>query len=412
LPTRLGEAQQAAFVTKYGTTCVDPAVGTADPGSMFLFYRPAQPGCVLAAEDVSTFTATVSDSAMNTRGKYPEYHRLWADNALEIVSMFSHEYTTPTPGDEGVAAYDDFVWRVHQLLGELQPNDSLRSEPANLSPAGTGSSQVRLAALLPDGRSIAINVMLVGHALTDDGAAFDAWYDTLTPTADVILYNGHAGLGANVRTLMSKGSFVPEHYMIWFANGCDTFAYVDRTLVDRRALLNPEDPGGTKFMDTVTNVMAGYFRSLGPTSLTFLRALVDVRNPQLPPKTYEQIFQGIDPTQVVVVTGEEDNVLEPLPPAPNPGGAAGTSTSTSPTDPVGGSTSKGLPQGGAGDGPTTPSRAGANGTTKQGSSGCAVARGTGPHDAGSALGALALAGVATLALRRRRHRLRPPDAPH
>ena len=94
---------------------------------------------------------------------------------------------------------------------------------------------------------------------------------------------------------MSKGAFVPGKYLIWFMNGCDTFAYVDRSLANRRALLNADDPGGTKYMDTVTNVMAGYFRSLGPTSLTLLRALVDARDRSAPPKTYEQIFQSIDP---------------------------------------------------------------------------------------------------------------------
>ena len=60
---------------------------------------------------------------------------------------------------------------------------------------------------------------------------------------------------------MRKGRS-PGQYLIWFANGCDTFAYVDRTLIDRRALVNPDDPGGTKYMDTVTNVMAGYFGAL------------------------------------------------------------------------------------------------------------------------------------------------------
>ena len=394
LPAKLGAADQLAFATKYGTTCVDPSVGTVDAGSMFLFYRPAQPGCVLATEDVATFEATVSSSAENTQGKYPEYHRVWGDNALEVVAMFSHEYATPTTGDEGVAAFDDFVWRVHEYLGDLQPNAALRSEPAGLSPSGAGSTKVRLAAQLRDGRTIAINVMLVGHALTDDGAAFDQWYDALTPRADLVLYNGHAGLGANVRTLMSKGAFVPGQYLIWFANGCDTFAYVDRTIVDRRALLNPDDPGGTKYMDTLSNVMAGYFRSLGPTSLTLLHALVDARDTSRAPKTYEQIFQSIDSSQIVVVTGEEDNLLQPLPPAPNPTGAeaeqAGQASQAAEAAPADLATD-GDPQGG----PTSA----AGGQKKTSEDGCSIGRGA--RDAGSGCGAFGLV-LALLTLRRRR----------
>jgi hypothetical protein len=384
LPASLSEAGQLAFVTKYGVTCVDPAAGSVAAGTMFLFYRPRQPGCTLAAADVATFAATVTTSTQNTHGKYPEYQRVWADAAFEVVAMFSHEYETPTLGDAGVRAYDDFVWSVHQYLGELQPDDAKRTEPAGVSPSGMGASSVRLAAQLRDGRTIAVNVRLVGHALTDDGAAFDSWYDAVSPKADVILYNGHAGLGENVRTLMTKGSFESGQYVIWFANGCDTFAYVDRTLVDRRALLNPDDPGGTKYMDTVTNVMAGYFGALAPTSLTLIQAIVDARDATRPPKTYEQMFQTIDPTQIVVVTGEEDNVLEPLPQAPGAEGEASTAGVT-----------QGLPLGAEAQGE-------ASSTSPPGAGQGACSVGRGRHAASSGLVALGLA-LSLLGLRRRGH---------
>jgi hypothetical protein len=396
LPAKMSPAGQTAFVTKYGTTCIDPAGGAVDPGTMFLFYRPHQAGCALAADDSVTFDANVTRSADNTLGKYPEYHRVWSDATFEVVATFSHEYAAPTVGDEGVLAYGDFVWRMHQYLGQLQPNDAKRSEPVGLSPAGTAAPSVRLAAELPDGRNVVIDVMLVGHALTDDGAAFDAWYDAVTPKADLVLYNGHAGLGANVRTLMGKGTFNPGQYLIWFANGCDTFAYVDRTLADRRARLNPDDPSGTKYMDTVTNVMAGYFGALVPTSISLIHAIVDSRDASHWPRTYEQIFQTIDPTQIVVVTGEEDNLLLPLPPAPNPGGVNGATTNgatDTPTSPDG----RPLPRGGtAGD----PSSGAPAGTSARSSDGCSVGRNAGGPSS-SALGATGAA-FGLLALRRRR----------
>jgi hypothetical protein len=240
--------------------------------------------------------------------------------------------------------------------------------------------------------------------------SFDAWYDALTPSADVILYNGHAGLGANVRTLMSKGAFVPGHYLIWFANGCDTFAYVDRTLVGRRALLNPDDPGGSKYMDTLANVMAGHFRSLEPTSLTLLHALIDVRDASHPPKTYEEIFQTIDPSQIVVVTGEEDNVLSALPPPPNPrgdtggpsAGGGGATGGTGVAAPLVGGASEARTDAPIGTGPRS----------RHASNGCSLGVGTRPRCAGSGLGAHVLA-LTTLALgHRRRRRLRPGHAPH
>ncbi|OJY17336.1 MAG: hypothetical protein BGO98_00065 [Myxococcales bacterium 68-20] len=314
LPASMSQADQKIFATKYGSKCADPTAGSTDVGHLFVAYRPKQGGCTLAADDVVTFEAKVTESRENTRGKHPEYHRIWADGALRIVAMFTRELEVGTGGDAGMQAYDDFLWRSETYLGELQPDDSKRSEPPGYST--TGATTATLAAVLPDRRTIRIDVALVNASLGAEGSAFDAWYDGLTPAADVVLFNGHAGLGANVRSLMRKGKFEAGQYLIWFANGCDTFAYVDRTLVDRRARVNVDDPDGTKHMDTVSNVMAGYFTALEATSLTLIRALVDVRDPSRPPKTYEQIFSEIDPEQMVVVSGEEDNELQPLPPAP------------------------------------------------------------------------------------------------
>ncbi|MDF2694409.1 MAG: hypothetical protein K0S65_2792 [Labilithrix sp.] len=331
LPTRLSETDQIAFAAKYGSTCVDPAEGPADAGHMFVIYRPQQPGCVLSADDVANVTASVTPSAEHTRGKYPEYHRVWQDDVLDVVALFTHEFETPTAGDAGAFAYDDFVWHMHDYMRLVQPDAAKRFMPVlPQSPSASGASTVRLAAELPDGRSMKIDVRLVGSSLGKEGPAFDEWYNGATPSADIVLFNGHAGLGENVRSLMNKGAFRSGQYLIWFANGCDSIAYVDHTLANRRAPLNPDDPNGTKYLDTVTNVMAGYFGELEATSVTFLKAFVEVRYPEIGPKTYEQIFQGIDPEQAAVVTGEEDNELAALPPSKYPPGPPPSETQEEP----------------------------------------------------------------------------------
>jgi hypothetical protein len=60
-------------------------------------------------------------------------------------------------------------------------------------------------------------------------------------------------------------------------------------------------------MDMVANAMPAYFNALPDDTMAFVRALEDQANP----KTYDQIFANVDPQQVVVVTGEEDNVFTP-----------------------------------------------------------------------------------------------------
>ena len=96
-------------------------------------------------------------------------------------------------------------------------------------------------------------------------------------------------------------------YAIVFMNGCDTFAYVDGHLAEARAELNPDDPTGTRYMDMVTNVMPSFFRSMPYASMAMIDGLLAYEHP----KTYDEIFKLIDKSEVVVVTGEEDNVYVP-----------------------------------------------------------------------------------------------------
>lgn len=315
LPASTTGADQASFVAKYGATCFDPEGGVATPGTMFVHYRPNQPGCQLAASDVVRPSATVTRSGDNTLGKYPEYQRVWADAALEVVVMFSRAESAPGPSDDGASAFNRFVVDARDYLQQLQPDGARRTAQIEVASAGSSAPvQARLGALLPDGRRVGVAARLVAYELASEGADFDAWYDAVTPAADLVVYNGHAGLGEAVATLMSKGTFRPGQYLIWYANACDTLAYVDRTLVERRLPLNPDDPSGTKYLDTVTNVLGAYFSSMPATSMTFIEALVEARDST--PKRYEEIFADVDPSQITVVTGEEDNQLGPIPPAP------------------------------------------------------------------------------------------------
>jgi MYXO-CTERM domain-containing protein len=301
LPARATENDQTAFAAKYGETCVDSEIagtGPMNPARMFLFYRPFRPGCTLDTNDVVTVTAKVSPSTENTTGKYPEWDRIWDDGALRVVALFSRADAVDATGtdDQGAHAFYELMTSATAWA---------RGLPLKQLTTTGGNDGWTLDATFSDGRKLVLDARLVGHELAKESAAFDAWYDARTPSADVILYSGHAGLGWNVRTLMNKGVFRAGKYVIWAVNGCDTFAYVDRTLADRRAKLNLDDPSGTKYMDVVSNVMSGWFHTGSETTLTLVDGLV------VKPKSYRDIFASIDPAQVIAVTGEEDNAFQP-----------------------------------------------------------------------------------------------------
>ena len=182
---------------------------------------------------------------------------------------------------------------------------------------------VTFEATLSGGRTIKVVALLVDNVRTA-GATFDARYASLSPTADLIAYNGHAGLGSNVRALARKGRWNAGKYFIMFMNGCDTYAYVDGYMAEQRAPLNPDDPTGTKYMDIVVNAMPAFFHADSEATMALINGLLATDAP----RTYERIFRDIDRSQIVLVTGEQDNVYQP-----GGGGGGGGETWTGLTAP-------------------------------------------------------------------------------
>jgi len=304
LPLDVSYAGQEAFTKKYKDSCVDWNAHDVDSGSMWYYYRPNQRGCSLAGADVIKVTASAVVSTANTTGKYPEYHKVWEDDVLHVVSVFGkYEDGATTAGDAGISAYNEFVATVKGRLRNL----GLETTPATVpSSPGVAEPDIEFRAKLANGRTVQVNALLVDNVASAT-PEFYARYEELSTRADLIAYNGHAGLGQNVRALARKGSWVSGQYLILFMNGCDTFAYVDGSLAQTRAALNPDDPEGSRYLDFVTNAMPAYFHSDSEATM----ALVDGLLAYDTPRTYEMMFRDIDSHQVVLVTGEHDNVYVP-----------------------------------------------------------------------------------------------------
>lgn len=303
LPRKTGSTSLDAFVKKYGTSCVDWGAHDVDAGSMWYYYRPQKSGCSLADADVVKLTASAVKSTENTTGKYPEYHRVWADDVLEVIAIFGkYEDGATTSSDAGIAAYNKFVAALKTALGT-----GVVTTPASVPTSpGIGMPDITFESTLAGGKKVKIVALLVDNVRTAPESFYQR-YEALSPSADVIMYNGHAGLGSNVRALARRGKFVPGHYLMMFMNGCDTYAYVDGYMAEERAKLNADDPSGTKYLDIVTNAMPSFFHSMPNASMALIKSLLKHDAPQ----TYEAMFKLVDSAQVIVVTGEEDNVYYP-----------------------------------------------------------------------------------------------------
>ena len=312
LPRDMSYAAKQAFTEKYKHDCVDWGAHDVDTGSMWYYYRPAKSDCRLDAADVMKFAAKATLSPTNSKGTYPEYDKVWEDDKLNALLIFGKfEDGSTTDADAGIAGFNSFVRTTKNAF------PGITTVPADVSDKpGIATPDVTFNLDLGDGKSLQITALLVDNVRTSD-PHFNERYEALSTRADMIAYNGHAGLGDNVRALARKGKFVAEQYLIMFMNGCDTFAYVDGYMAEARGKLNPEDKTGTKYLDIVTNAMPAFFSNMPTSSLALIRALSKWKQPM----NYEQIFGGIDSSQVVLVTGDEDNVYKPSTGGSSGGGA-------------------------------------------------------------------------------------------
>lgn len=302
LPKRVDPTGQSAFLKKYGKACVEGGGHDVNAANLWYHYRPNEAGCSFTASDVTVSKATAKVSPLNSVNKYPEYHRVWEDGALNVVAVFGkYEKGATSNYDAGIAAYNEFIRAaLARLPGAATTPIAVPDEP------GAANPDITIEAQLDDGRTVSIVALLVDEVATAP-ASFDARFGEVTPGADVVIYDGHAGLGANVRALTPKARFFPGKYQLFFMNGCDTFAYEDDSLQKARAAVNPDDPTASKYLDVMRNAMPAYFSSMPDASMAVIDAMIE----DDAPKSYAGIFKGIDEAQVVVVTGEEDNVFTP-----------------------------------------------------------------------------------------------------
>jgi hypothetical protein len=304
LPRDMNSDALKTFAENYGHSCVDYSAHDVTAGSMWYYFRPAQSRCNLKESDVFRTQATVKPSAIETTGKYPEYHKVWQDGRLEVVAIFGRaDEERDAASDIGTQNFKSFLGQIRNSLPDIELTQTPETFDGIL---GVDATEIRLEGKIDDLHSISITALVVDNVRTA-GAKFDARYHELTPTADLIIYNGHAGLGENIKALARKGNWKTDQYVMVFMNGCDTYAYVDDALYEAHRNVNPDDTIGTKYVDILTNAMPAYFRSMTGASLAVVRGLLAFEFPM----TYEEIFKDIDKSQIVLVTGEDDNEFYP-----------------------------------------------------------------------------------------------------
>lgn len=288
--------QLANFEAAYDGKC-----GTRhySPGSFWYDFDPKAATCVLKDSDVVRVNASVKTSTLKTSGKYPEYDKIWSDGALNAVAVFAHLGSSLNGQDMSLTESDDFIANIS---GALTNPVISRGTPS----ATIVRSQTLKGTHLVGGvqRPVTITVLNTPD-LTETAADFDNVYNQLSANADILLYNGHAGLGRNIAAFGRKGTVRPGQYQLMLADGCQSFSMIDPLYFKRRTEANgaAADPNGTKFLDVVTNAVNGYANSIEEMSTPLIVAALNADTP----RTYDEILTYMPAIHIPTVLGEEDN---------------------------------------------------------------------------------------------------------
>lgn len=290
--------QLAAFNRKYDGSCGRNEYGQ---DTFWHDFHPKAAGCTLDAADVMQATATVAPHPKETRGRYPEYDKVWADDTLDFVAVFGI-ISSNTPEDEGARTREMLLAEAQRSLRDAVRTDA--PETRGILKDSTVSGKITIG-----GRERKVNVTgILVQEVSSAGSAFDARYETVTASADVVVYEGHSGLGKNINALGSNMGATAGKYQLVYLYGCQTLGYLGPAMHDKRVALNgaERDPDGTKFLDVIATALPAYGDN-GRSTLGLYRAMLDTGSP----KTFNDLLGTISSSHLAVVFGEHDNDYQP-----------------------------------------------------------------------------------------------------
>jgi hypothetical protein len=300
LPFPADSTKLQAFNAKYDGTCGKNEYGVE---TFWHDFNPVATGCHLADGDVTVSHATVHADPKMTQDKYPEYDKIWADDALDVVGVFGIISGNATPDDEGAREMENVLTQTANALTNANRTDGSKTSSILKDSSVTGEISV-------GGKTRKVNVTaLLVEAVSDVGTDFDDRYGPLSEKADLIIYSGHSGLGKNINALAAKTLATKDKYQLMYLNGCQSFAYLGTALYDRRTQLNGQDvdPNGTKFLDIIANALPAYGDN-GATPLTLYKAILASDSA---PRSYNDLLKDFSPIHLVGVFGEDDNDFKP-----------------------------------------------------------------------------------------------------
>ncbi len=204
-------------------------------------------GCPLSKPSAPAYAVRLkfdlAPSPANSQGKFPEYDKVWEDGKFVVTWVVGNTGSRGQP--------DELVLRLEQMYGKAQ---GLQTSDHGAYAEVTGEFDTPSGKL----RIQALDIQSGNIQSMDSG--FKTKLARFSERSDLVAYNGHSDLGANIRKFTSLVSFLPGRYYLVWINACKPFAHLDETLWNSIRQANP-GAAATKYLDVMSVVNIGEFSS-------------------------------------------------------------------------------------------------------------------------------------------------------
>lgn len=298
-----------------------------DEEDFWYFWDPEMPGCPLAGDPQNVIrTVGRLERIPNSSDRYPEYERLYGDNGngdvLDIAVFFGffHEPKSLNRADRRDLAYQAFRafaafldksgFELTESLDDFRVRKESRGDARGPLERIRGANALRVFEKVVRtalGKSIRARVQILVSD-TEMESRDSTFHEYLIPAlrrADIVLYDGHSGLGGNLDLKALKGErFDPEKYQIFIFNGCSTYPYFNGSFFRAKR--------GTANLEVITSGLPTFAGTSAPNTVALLGPFL---NGYL--TSYPRILGALErsngeyETSLMGVSGEQDNRFSP-----------------------------------------------------------------------------------------------------
>ncbi len=280
----------------------------------FYYWSPFSKECQSNIPEslvIKTFARAKRTSS--TIKSYPEYNRLYKkgqENRELKISIFMG-YMEKNLSKKLLIENDNAFLNYQRLSEVLSTNGAILEEENKWfkGKKGIGINQRKLFYKevfnkFGEKMKVSIEVLLSNTDLYTGDGTFHQVLAKAYKDSDVVIYDGHAGLGANLSLskLPVKIQFDLNKYQIFYFNSCSSYPYYNLTYFKKK--------GGPANLDIITSGLSTLSGSSIGNTLALILPMI---NGEL--KSYQEIIKNIELSNppsfpaLVAVNGDEDNLF-------------------------------------------------------------------------------------------------------